>query len=125
MITTRRTAMALLLTGAMAAVGLPALAAVPDMSPATLTAARSAESDGPDRVLVVPTRFGLGFMLHGPSCPMLGPGSFGHPGRGGSLGFADPEAGVGFGYVTAGMQQSVTADPRPQALIRALRGCLA
>ena len=38
MITTRRTAMALLLTGAMAAVGLPALAAVPDMSPATLSA---------------------------------------------------------------------------------------
>ena len=38
MITTRRTAIALLLTGAMAAVGLPALAAVPDMSPATLTA---------------------------------------------------------------------------------------
>ncbi len=97
----------------------------PLFAPATLTAARSAESDGPDRVLVVPTRFGLGFMLHGPSCPMLGPGSFGHPGRGGSLGFADPEAGVGFGYVTAGMQQSVTADPRPQALIRALRGCLA
>ncbi|MDT3380601.1 hypothetical protein RNI52_24970 [Labrys neptuniae] len=38
MITTRRTAMALLLTGAMAAVNLPALAAIPDMSPATLTA---------------------------------------------------------------------------------------
>ncbi|MFC2248002.1 hypothetical protein ACETRX_00095 [Labrys portucalensis] len=37
MITTRRTAMALLLTGVMAAVGLPALAAIPDMSPATFT----------------------------------------------------------------------------------------
>lgn len=37
---------------------------------------------GPDRVLVVNTRFGLGYMLHGPSAPLLGPGSFGHPGRG-------------------------------------------
>lgn len=93
-------------------------------APATLTAARTRESDGPDRVLVVNTRFGLGYMLHGPSSPFLGPGSFGHPGRGGSLGFADPESGIGFGYVTNGMQQNVTADPRAQALVRAVRECL-
>ncbi|MGW7002002.1 serine hydrolase domain-containing protein [Streptomyces sp. NPDC054933] len=96
----------------------------PLFTPATLTAARSRESDGPDRVLVVNTRFGHGFMLHGPSCPLLAPGSFGHPGRGGSLGFADPESGIGFGYVTNGLQKSVTADPRAQALVRAVRGCL-
>ncbi len=96
----------------------------PLFTPATLTAARSPESDGPDRVLVVGTRFGHGFMLHGPSCPLLGPGSFGHPGRGGSLGFADPESGIAFGYVTAGLQKSVTADPRAQALVRVVRGCL-
>ncbi|MDF2260287.1 serine hydrolase domain-containing protein [Streptantibioticus ferralitis] len=98
--------------------------AQPLFTPATLTAARSRESDGPDRVLVVNTRFGHGFMLHGPSCPLLAPGSFGHPGRGGSLGFADPEAGIGFGYVTNGLQKSVTADPRAQALVRAVRSCL-
>ncbi len=92
---------------------------------ATLTAARSVESEGPDRVLVVNTRFGHGFMLHGPSCPLLSAGSFGHPGRGGSLGFADPESGVGFGYVTNGLQKSVTADHRAQALVRAVRACLA
>jgi len=93
-------------------------------TPATLTQARSEESAGPDRVLVVGTRFGLGFMLHGPSAPMLGPQSFGHPGRGGSLAFADPEWGVSFAYVTNGMQRSVTSDPRAQALVRALRRCL-
>ncbi|MZE79579.1 serine hydrolase domain-containing protein [Streptomyces xinghaiensis] len=92
--------------------------------PATLTQARTEESAGPDQVLVVDTRFGLGYMLHGPACPLLSAGSFGHPGRGGSLAFADPEAGVGFGYVTNGLQQNVTADPRAQALVRALRGCL-
>jgi len=90
-------------------------------APATLTQARTEESAGPDRVLVVGTRFGLGYMLHGPSCPMLGPGSFGHPGRGGSLAFADPETGVAFAYVTNSLQKSVTSDPRAQALVRALR----
>lgn len=92
--------------------------------PATVTAARTAESDGPDRVLLVNTRFGLGYMLHGPALPLLAAGSFGHPGRGGSLAFADPEHGVGFGYVTNGLQKSVTADHRAQALVRAVRQCL-
>ncbi|MEU1277434.1 serine hydrolase domain-containing protein [Streptomyces sp. NPDC005805] len=93
-------------------------------APATLTLARTEESAGPDRVLVVATRFGLGFMLHGPAAPLLGPGSFGHPGRGGSLGFADPESGIALGYVTNGMRKGVTADPRAQALIRAVRSTL-
>ncbi|MFJ4921217.1 serine hydrolase domain-containing protein [Streptomyces sp. NPDC088725] len=90
-------------------------------APATLTLARTEESAGPDRVLVVSTRFGLGYMLHGPAAPLLAPGSFGHPGRGGSLGFADPESGIAFGYVTNGMRKGVTADPRAQALVRAVR----
>ncbi|SEG35062.1 CubicO group peptidase, beta-lactamase class C family [Actinacidiphila yanglinensis] len=94
-------------------------------APATLAAARTVEADGPDRVLVVNTCFGLGYMLHGPSAPLLGPGSFGHPGRGGSLAFADPENGIGFGYVTNALQRNVTADPRAQALVRAVRQCLA
>ncbi|WP_435173986.1 serine hydrolase domain-containing protein [Actinacidiphila sp. bgisy145] len=92
--------------------------------PDTLAAARTMEADGPDRVLVVNTRFGLGFMLHGPASPLLVAGSFGHPGRGGSLGFADPESGIGFAYVTNGLQRNVTADPRAQALARAVRQCL-
>ncbi|MFI8005574.1 serine hydrolase domain-containing protein [Streptomyces sp. NPDC086010] len=93
-------------------------------APATLTLARTEESAGPDRVLVVSTRFGLGYMLHGPAAPLLGPGSFGHPGRGGSLGFADPESGIALGYVTNGLQKGVTADPRAQALVRAVRSAL-
>ncbi|GGU33230.1 serine hydrolase domain-containing protein [Streptomyces lavendofoliae] len=90
-------------------------------APATLAMARTEESAGPDRVLVVSTRFGLGYMLHGPASPLLGPGSFGHPGRGGCLGFADPESGIALGYVTNGMRKGVTADPRAQALVRAVR----
>jgi CubicO group peptidase (beta-lactamase class C family) len=92
--------------------------------PATLELARAEESAGPDRVLVVNTRFGLGYMLHGSASPFLGPGSFGHPGRGGALGFADPETGIAFGYVTNGFRKTVTADPRAQALVRAVRTSL-
>ncbi|WP_374115669.1 serine hydrolase domain-containing protein [Streptomyces sp. NK15101] len=90
-------------------------------APATLALARAEESAGLDKVLLVGTRFGLGHMLHGPASPLLGPSSFGHPGRGGSLGFADPDAGIAFGYVTNGMRKTVTADPRAQALVRAVR----
>ncbi|MGZ3099645.1 serine hydrolase domain-containing protein [Streptomyces sp. H62] len=91
---------------------------------ATMEAARREESAGPDRVLVVPTRFGLGYMLHGSASPFLSPGSFGHPGRGGALGFADPESGIAFGYVTNGFRKTVTADPRAQALVRAVRASI-
>jgi CubicO group peptidase (beta-lactamase class C family) len=93
-------------------------------TPETAELARGERSAGPDRVLVIGTRFGLGYMLHGSASPMLSPASFGHPGRGGSLGFADPASGISFGYVTNGFRTSVTADPRAQALVRALRGAL-
>ncbi|MFH8286393.1 serine hydrolase domain-containing protein [Streptomyces antibioticus] len=90
-------------------------------TPQTVELARGERSAGPDRVLVVHTRFGLGSMLHGAASPLLSPASFGHPGRGGALGLADPESGLAFGYVTNGFRTSVTADPRAQALLRALR----
>jgi CubicO group peptidase (beta-lactamase class C family) len=93
-------------------------------TPRTLAAARAEESAGPDRVLVINTRFGLGYMLHGSASPFLDTGSFGHPGRGGSLGFADPESGIALGYVTNGFRKTVTADPRAQALVRAVRAAL-
>jgi CubicO group peptidase (beta-lactamase class C family) len=81
---------------------------------------REEQSRGPDLVLVIPTRFGLGFMLpqdrrdarFGPN-----PRAFGHPGAGGSVGFADPEARVGFGYVMNRMGPHILLDPRAMALI--------
>ncbi|GAA4314399.1 serine hydrolase domain-containing protein [Streptomyces venetus] len=93
-------------------------------TPETVELARAEESAGPDRVLVVGTRFGLGYMLHGSASPFLTPGSFGHPGRGGALGFADPDTGIAFGYVTNGFRKTVTADPRAEGLVRAVRGAI-
>lgn len=46
--------------------------------------------------------------------------SFGSPGSGGSLGFADPETGIGYGYVTSQMGTEVTGDPRDVAIRKAL-----
>ncbi|WP_200303397.1 serine hydrolase domain-containing protein [Streptomyces adelaidensis] len=94
------------------------------ITPTTMEAARTEESAGPDRVLVINTRFGLGHMLHGSASPLLAPGSFGHPGRGGPLGFADPDSGTAFAYITNGYRKTVTADPRAQALVSALRQTL-
>ena len=64
-------------------------------------------------------QFSLGFMR--PSTVWLGSASsFGSPGSGGSLGFADPTAGVGYAYVTSQMGTQLTGDPRDVALREAL-----
>ena len=64
--------------------------------------------------------FSLGFMKHNPVWPFGNEGSFGFPGTGGSLGFADPKAGIGYAYVTSRMGTSVTGDPRDLALRNAV-----
>jgi hypothetical protein len=58
---------------------------------ASLAGAIVEQAAGPDRVLLVPSRFASGYMLPTEESPLGGPGSFGHPGRGGALGFGDPE----------------------------------
>ncbi|MQS34180.1 serine hydrolase domain-containing protein [Streptomyces katsurahamanus] len=69
------------------------------LTPETLASATEEQADGRDEVMMVPSRFSSGFMLPTDDIPMTGPAAFGHTGRGGSLGFADPERGIGFGYV--------------------------
>ncbi|HET9078884.1 MAG TPA: serine hydrolase domain-containing protein [Acidimicrobiales bacterium] len=94
------------------------------LRPDTVAAATVERSAGPDAVLLLDNRFGAGFFLPSPFSPLLGPRSFGHSGAGGSLAFADPDAGIGFAYVMNQMQQNLAADPRPAALIDAVRRCL-
>ena len=81
-------------------------------------------SDGVDNVLGIPTRFGPGFLLQQRDHPETGFGSglraFGHPGSGGSLGFADPEKGIGFGYVMNQMGPYLMVDPRARSLVDAM-----
>lgn len=65
-------------------------------------------------------QFSLGFMKSGGSWTFGSPASFGAPGAGGSLGFADPQAQLGYGYVPNRKGVSLTGDPRDVALRRAL-----
>jgi CubicO group peptidase (beta-lactamase class C family) len=85
-------------------------------------------SQGIDKVLQIETSFSAGFMMDPAAADgrkireLLGPSprAFGHPGAGGSLGFADPDSGIGFGYVMNQMEPGVLPDERAQALVRAL-----
>jgi len=69
-------------------------------------------------------QFSLGFMKPSPAWPFGNVGSFGAPGSGGSLGFADPIAGIGYAYVTSQMGTRLTGDPRDVALREALYATL-
>lgn len=95
------------------------------LSKATIDRARTEESHGPDQVLTITTRFGLGFMLPHPQF-RFSPNdrAFGHPGAGGSLAFADPEARIGFAYVMNRTGPHILMDPRPAALSAALYSSL-
>jgi CubicO group peptidase (beta-lactamase class C family) len=85
-------------------------------------------SRGEDKTLLTRTRFGLGCMLDQPDVPNatygLGAKAFGHPGAGGSVGFADPENNVAFGFVTNTLGPYVLMDPRAQKLAQVLGECL-
>jgi CubicO group peptidase (beta-lactamase class C family) len=72
-----------------------------------------------DECLKVEVPFSLGFMKPSPKNPFGHPSAFGAPGAGGSLGFADPQAGVGYAYVPNKMG-TYLEDPRELALRTAL-----
>lgn len=94
------------------------------LSPALLTEATSAQSQGYCPVLGEDATFGLGFKPTVPRRPFgPNPRSFGHFGTGGAVGFADPDAGVAFGYV---MNHVIPRwqSPRNRALIDAVYGSL-
>lgn len=77
-----------------------------------------------DETLLIPTRFGEGFMLSmpNPGQPVgasvrLGDGAFGHVGMGGSIGFADPEARLAMGYAMNKMGGGILLNERGQSLV--------
>jgi CubicO group peptidase (beta-lactamase class C family) len=70
------------------------------LSAELLAEATSPQSQGYCPVLGEEVTFGLGFKPTTPRRPFgTNPSSFGHFGTGGAVGFADPDAGVAFGYV--------------------------
>jgi CubicO group peptidase (beta-lactamase class C family) len=89
-----------------------------------LAEATRPQSDGWCPFLEREVTFGLGFQPTRPDRPFgPNPGSFGHYGSGGALGFADPAAGLAFGYV----MNAVTPrwqNARNRALVDAVYECL-
>jgi CubicO group peptidase (beta-lactamase class C family) len=68
-----------------------------------------------------PAKFSLGFMKPSDSFRFgTDDSAFGAPGAGGSLGFADPHSGIGYGYVTSQMGMHLDGDPRDIALRQAI-----
>ena len=90
------------------------------LSDETVAAAIEPRTEGADSVLMFPIPFGLGFMRHSDFSPFAGERSFGHYGAGGSVGFADPDRAMSFGYVMNQMQFGLAGDPRTAALIAAV-----
>jgi CubicO group peptidase (beta-lactamase class C family) len=100
------------------------------IAPATMAAlkAPAVPPTRGDRDLVMGLRLkhSLGF---GKPCADLkfgsGDSAFGWPGFGGSFGFADPDAQVGFGYAMNRIRFSLTGDSRAMSLAAAVYRCLA
>lgn len=90
------------------------------LSPVAMERARTPQNKGlgpPGEMKKFPgaqeQKFSLGYEMPTHSRPMLGPGSFGHTGAGGRVGFTHPESGFAVGYVCNAIVQSASGpDPR-------------
>ena len=91
------------------------------VEPDTVTAMRTEQVSGPDATLgQMPMRLGLGYMLRSDFMPLSpNESAFGHPGAGGSIGMADPDARVGFGFVMNKMSQGLVGGPTGFAVLQA------
>ncbi|MBI3246785.1 MAG: beta-lactamase family protein [Deltaproteobacteria bacterium] len=87
-----------------------------------------ASATGRDAVLVMPSRFSLGFMKSMDNrraqpgvreSAIVSEDAFGHVGAGGSFGFADPTAGMSFGYTMNCMGSGTLLNDRGQSLVDA------
>lgn len=94
------------------------------LTPARVDLMRALQTDAPDEVLGGTIRKGLGYFLggdetQGGNAPMGNTGGeFGHPGNGGSIGFADPERGLAFG-LTKNYMRALPAGQRGTAYLAA------
>ena len=72
-----------------------------------------------DLCLLIPTRYGMGYLTGDYYTEFAGPGSFGHTGAGGSIAFAHPESGLSFAYVMNKMSSGLAGYDRADGMIAA------
>jgi CubicO group peptidase (beta-lactamase class C family) len=90
------------------------------IGPEQLARATTPRTHGPDIVILdLDLQFGLGFFVPSSLLQLGGPRSFGHFGAGGSMGWADPEAELAFGYVMNRMDLGLAGDVRSYRLVNA------
>jgi CubicO group peptidase (beta-lactamase class C family) len=73
-----------------------------------------------DECFRAPAKFSLGFMKPSDTFRFGHASAFGAPGAGGSMGYADPQIGLGYGYVTSRMGTELQGDRRDVALRAAI-----
>lgn len=96
------------------------------LSPDQLADAITQRTSGPNSILMnMDIQFGLGFMLRSSLLPLGGPRSFGHFGAGGSVGWADPDAELAFGYAMNKMSMGLAGDLRSTNLVNACYDAIA
>lgn len=81
-------------------------------------------SEGWDRMMRKPSRFGSGVELPTAHCPLLGAGTFGHQGAAGSVVAADPASAVAVAYTTNIGTPVLGASDHALVLLGAIRQCL-
>ena len=89
------------------------------LSDAQVARAIEPQVTGPDAIMFFPTVLGMGFFLSSGFSNYGGPRGFGHTGTGGSMGFADPDAHIGYGYVMNQLLPNMIGDARTVALTEA------
>lgn len=95
------------------------------LSPAALGAASAVQTPAnePDKCLIMPTSFAMGYMAHSVFTQYAGAGSFGHPGFGGSVAFLQPDRELAFGYAMNTLAANLAGDTRAQKIIDAAARC--
>ncbi len=96
------------------------------LGPSQLATAVVPRTSGPNRTLMgLDIQFGLGFMVRSAYVDLGGARGFGHFGAGGSVGWADPDEQLAFGYVMNRLDLGVTGDSRSGSLIQAVYRAIA
>lgn len=95
-------------------------------SPASIEAMITEQHNITELMQDRPYHQALGILLNTPAAVYMGPNprAFGHHGIGGSIGFGDPDARIGFSYACNKMHAVGTNGPRAARLITALYQCL-
>ena len=95
------------------------------MSEATVRAMSARQTYRPDKIIVMPIGWAMGYMTGGTEGWPQGPrvSAFGHAGLGGSIGLCDPEIGMGFGFTTNALAMDLIGYGRTASLAGAARAC--